>query len=77
MLYMSYFLKKNRVEYYDRRREVRKKGNYEQWVGFFLKAAIESAEDAVAAIDELSLLHEKNARAVASMGRKNRQKGGS
>ncbi|MEE0987170.1 MAG: Fic family protein [Succinivibrionaceae bacterium] len=29
-LYISYFLKKNRVEYYDRMTEVRTKGNYEQ-----------------------------------------------
>ena len=35
-LYLSYFLKKNRVEYYDRMTEVRAKGNYEQWVKFFL-----------------------------------------
>ena len=68
-LYISYFLKKNRIEYYDRMTEVRKKGNYEQWVKFFLRAARESAADAVAAIDELSLLHEKNASAVSGMGR--------
>lgn len=37
-LYISYFLKKNRVEYYDRMTEVRTKGNYEQWVKFFLQA---------------------------------------
>lgn len=35
-LYISYFLKKNRIEYYDRMSEVRLKGNYEQWVKFFL-----------------------------------------
>ena len=43
-LYISYFLKKNRVEYYDRMTEVRVKGNYEQWVTFFLRALLESAE---------------------------------
>ena len=36
-LYISYFLKKNRVEYYDRMTEVRNKGNYEQWIGFFCR----------------------------------------
>ena len=30
ILYISYFLKRNRVEYYDRMTEVRNKGNYEQ-----------------------------------------------
>ena len=37
-LYISYFLKSNRVEYYDRMTEVRRSGNYEQWVKFFLRA---------------------------------------
>ena len=57
-LYISYFLKKNRVEYYDRMTEVSTKGNYEQWVKFFLQAIMESAEDATATIDELIALHD-------------------
>lgn len=68
-LYISYFLKKNRVEYYDRMSEVRAKGNYEQWVKFFLQALLESAEDAIATIDELVMLHDKNADLIAKMGR--------
>ena len=68
-LYISYFLKKNRVEYYDRMTEVRVKGNYEQWVTFFLRALLESAEDATATIDELIALHDKNAAVISSMGR--------
>lgn len=69
VLYISYFLKKNRVEYYDRMTEVRSKGNYEQWVKFFLQAIAESAKDAIAAIDELTALHDKNVDLVAGMGR--------
>ena len=68
-LYISYFLKKNRVEYYDRMTEVREKGNYEQWVKFFLQALTESAEDATSTIDELIALHEKNIDVIAKMGR--------
>ena len=68
-LYISYFLKKNRVEYYDRMTEVRAKGNYEQWVTFFLRALLESAEDATATIDELIALHDKNAAVISNMGR--------
>lgn len=34
-LYISYYLKQNRIEYYDRMSEVRNKDNYEQWVKFF------------------------------------------
>lgn len=68
-LYISYFLKKNRIEYYDRMTEVRSKGNYEQWVRFFLQAISESAQDAIAAIDELTALHEKNVQKIEGMGR--------
>ena len=68
-LYISYFLKQNRIEYYDRMSEVRRKGNYEQWIRFFLQAIEESSGDAVAAIDELTALHEKNKAAVAALGR--------
>lgn len=68
-LYISYFLKKNRVEYYDRMTEVRAKGDYEQWVKFFLMALIESAEDATATIGELTELHDKNRSAVSAIGR--------
>lgn len=68
-LYISYFLKKNRVEYHDRMTEVRAKGNYEQWVTFFLRALLESAEDATATIDELIALHDKNAAVISGMGR--------
>ncbi len=68
-LYISYFLKKNRIEYYDRMTEVRSKGNYEQWVRFFLQAISESAQDAIAAIDELTALHEQNVQKIGNMGR--------
>ena len=59
-LYMSYYFKRNRIEYYDRLMETRTKGNYEQWVKFFLKATKESADDAINTIEELTLLHERN-----------------
>lgn len=68
-LYISYFLKKNRVEYYDRMTEVRTKGNYEQWVKFFLLAIMESAEDATATIDKLIALHDANAAVISKLGR--------
>lgn len=60
ILYVSYFLKRNRIEYYDRLTEVREKGNYEQWVKFFLLGIYESAEDAIETIDALVTLHDKN-----------------
>jgi len=68
-LYISYFLKQNRVEYYDRLTEVRRNGNYEQWVKFFLRAVLETAADATATIDQLAALHDANITSISSLGR--------
>ena len=59
-LYISYFLKRNRAEYYDRLMAVRLKGHYEQWVKFFIRGIIESSTNALNCIDVLLDLHEKN-----------------
>lgn len=69
-LYISYFLKKNRIEYYDRMSEVRQKGNYEQWIKFFLEAVYVSAKDAVETIDKLTALHDKNCARITNLGRR-------
>ncbi|MEF9940285.1 MAG: Fic family protein [Clostridium sp.] len=66
-LYISYFLKRNRIEYYDRLTEVREKGNFEQWVKFFLQGIYESAEDSIETIDALSALHDKNLAAIVAV----------
>lgn len=68
-LYISYFFKRNRIEYYDRLMEVRLKGNYEQWIKFFLLAVYESSLDAISTIEALSKLHEKNYDAVLNTGK--------
>ena len=68
-LYISYFLKRNRVEYYDRMMEVRNRGNYEQWIRFFLSAIYESAQNAVVAVDELTKLQAESRKTVSGMGR--------
>lgn len=60
VLYVSYFLKKNQIEYYDRISEVRRTGNYEQWIRFFLEALHSAATDALESIQQLSELHERN-----------------
>lgn len=60
VLYISYFLKRNRYEYYERLMEVRLNGNFEQWVKFFLRAMIDSATDALQSIEAMNLLHIKN-----------------
>lgn len=71
IIYISYFLKKNQIEYYDRISEVRRKGNYEQWIGFFLEAVSAAAKDSLATIEKLSELHERNLSLLPVTSRKN------
>ena len=69
-LYISYFLKANRVEYFERLSDVRRNGSYEQWIKFFLRAIYESAEDAITTMDLLITLHDKNINVImSSLGR--------
>ena len=60
VIYISYFLKKNQIEYYDRISEVRRTGNFEQWIRFFLEAVSKAASDSFEAIRQLSVLHDTN-----------------
>lgn len=60
VLYVSYYLKKNQIEYYDRMAEIRKNGNYEQWVKFFLLSMIEASKDSVNMAYQLSSLHNQH-----------------
>ena len=73
VLYLSCFLKLNRIEYYDRMSEVRKAGNYEQWVKFFLRGIAETAEDATETIDPLNALHQKNEAKLTDVPTRSRQ----
>jgi Fic family protein len=46
LLYLSYYLKKNRTEYYDLLMQVRRNGDWESWVKFFLKGVDEVSLEA-------------------------------
>lgn len=46
LLYLSYYFKRNRQEYYDRLNNVRYKDDFEAWVRFFLRGVIEVSEQA-------------------------------
>ena len=45
LLYLSYYFKKNRSEYYDRLMAIRKNGDWEGWIKFFLKGIAEVADE--------------------------------
>ena len=58
LLYLSYFFKANRTEYYSRLMDVRSKGDWESWIKFFLQGVIESAEIASQTALDIHRLHE-------------------
>ncbi len=64
ILYMSLFLKTNRIEYYDRLSEVRIKGNYEQWIKFFLSGIITTCEDSISTIEKIHEIIDADARKI-------------
>ena len=72
-LYLSCYLKLNRIEYYDRINEVRRKGDYEQWIKFFLRGIAETAEDATDTIDRLNALRRKSEAKLANVPTRSRQ----
>ncbi len=63
LLYLSYYFKRNRDEYYDRLNGIRVKGDWEGWLKFFLKGIYEvskEATDTAKSIIGLQELHRAN-----------------
>jgi len=58
LLYLSLYFKRNRQEYYDRLTMVRTKGDYEQWVMFFLRGLAETAESGLENIKKIMALRQ-------------------
>lgn len=61
-LYLSFYLKEHRIEYYDRMSAIRETGDYEQWIKFFLEGIYVSGKSAIETANELIVLREKNTR---------------
>jgi Fic family protein len=60
LLYLSYYFKAHRSEYYAKLSNIRSKGDWESWVNFFLRAVAESAEMASTAAIEIYKLHQRD-----------------
>ncbi len=58
VLYLSYFFKRNRAEYYDRLMAVRFEGAWEEWVQFFLTGVIEISRETDTSIQAVHELHD-------------------
>ncbi len=60
LLYLSYFFKMHRQEYYDRLNLVREQGDFEQWIAFFLKGVIWTSDSALQTIKIVLAISEKH-----------------
>lgn len=58
LLYLSYYFKLHRTEYYDRLMEVRLAGNWEGWIRFFLRGVAQTAQEATGTAEKLFELRE-------------------
>ena len=58
LLYLSFYLKKNREEYYRLLNGIRKDGDWESWIAFFLKGVIEVSNNSINAARKIIQLKE-------------------
>lgn len=60
LLYLSLFLKRNRIEYYDRLMAVRTHGDFEGWIKFFLRGVAEISLEATETARTILRLREEH-----------------
>jgi Fic family protein len=60
LLYLSYYFKLHRTEYYDRLMAVRLAGDWEGWVRFFLRGVVQTAQEATETAEKLFELRESH-----------------
>jgi Fic family protein len=60
LLYLSYYFKLHRAEYYDRLMAIRLSGDWEGWLRFFLRGVAETAEQATDTAERIFELREQN-----------------
>lgn len=67
LLYLSYYFKENRSEYYDRLMDVRKKGEWENWVKFFLRGVAEVADERLTSAKAILKIKDEVSKKLYSM----------
>jgi len=65
VLYISWYLRANRQEYYDRLQQTRDRGDWEGWLKFFLRGIAEVADQATDTARRILALREAHRRAIA------------
>jgi Fic family protein len=66
LLYLSVYLKENRAEYYDRLTAVRRRGDWEGWLKFFLRGVATTAAEATTTAQRIFELREAHRTQVTS-----------
>jgi Fic family protein len=70
LLYLSYYFKRNRSEYYDRLQAIRDRGDWEGWLRFFLQGVYEVAQEATLTARRIVNLREEHRTLITQhMGR--------
>ena len=69
MLYLSLYFKQNRERYYDLLDIVRRTGNWEEWLEFYLEGVAQTAEGAVQTAERLLSLFDNHKASIQSRGR--------
>ena len=70
LLYLSLYFKQNRSEYYDLLDIVRRTGDWEAWLRFFLDGVSQTSESAVATAESLLALFDDNEASIQTQGRR-------
>lgn len=60
LLYLSVYLKENRAEYYDRLTGIRRRGDWEGWLKFFLRGVAQTAGEATETAQRIFELRERH-----------------
>lgn len=69
LLYLSLYFKKHRARYYDLLEVVRRDGNWEEWLVFFLEGVAETAEEAFQTLTSLAGLFAADRARIEKSGR--------
>lgn len=71
LLYISYYFKQNRAEYYDRLMAVRTNGDWENWIRFFLRAIAATADEATESAKQIFALRTHCQNMLSALGQNN------
>ena len=70
LLYLSIYLKEHRDVYYDRLQAIRDRGEWEEWLAFFVDGVARVADEAYQTASEILALRERDRARLVDLGRR-------